>query len=80
MEMGKEPNGNQRHLSKDESLGTPLEEIYQGTITETKNLSVDEFYHSHYQHITNTISDGRSISRKKFLAYNLEMHWNKTHT
>ena len=41
---------------------------------------MDEFYHTHYQHITNTISDGRSVRRNEFLAYNLEMYWQKTHT
>ena len=54
--------------------------IYQGTINETEHLLVDELYHNHYQHITNTIYDGRSVSRNEFLAYNLEMYWQKTHT
>ena len=41
---------------------------------------MDEFYHSHYKHITNTFYDGRSVSRNKFLAYNLEMYKKKTQT
>ena len=39
----------------DESLRTPLEKTQQRIITETEHLAEDEFYHSHYKHITNTI-------------------------
>ena len=45
----------------DESLGITLAEAPQRLITETEHLAEDEFYHNHYKHITNTISDGRSI-------------------
>ena len=32
----------------DESLGTPLAEAQQRPITEIEHLTMDEFYHNHY--------------------------------
>ena len=45
----------------DESLAPPLAATTMRPITDTEHLTEGEFYNNHHKHITNAISDARSI-------------------